>query len=91
MYDRSVLALKLKPLIEEKAKAKEQERKTTFPKSEKSNLPKINTTKELAKIAGVSHDTIHKVKVRGHAMDMRQPDVTPQSSEITDCFRIDEG
>lgn len=61
-YDRSVLALKLKPVIAEKAKAKEQERKTTYQKSEKSNMPTTNTTKELAKVAGVSHDTIHKVE-----------------------------
>lgn len=61
-YDRSVLALKLKPLIKEKAKAKEHERKTTYQKSEKSSLPTHDTTKELAKVAGVSHDTIHKVE-----------------------------
>lgn len=61
-YDRSVLALKLKPIIAEKAKEKEAERKTTYQKSEKSSLPTVNTTKELAKVAGVSHDTIHKVE-----------------------------
>lgn len=61
-YDRSVLALKLKPIIAEKAKEKETERKTTYQKSEKSTLPKIDTTKQLAKVAGVSHDTIHKVE-----------------------------
>ena len=46
-------------MIAEKAKEKEQERKTTYQKSEKSNMATVNTTKELAKIAGVSHDTIH--------------------------------
>lgn len=61
-YDRSILALKLKPVIAEKAKEKEAERKTTYQKSEKSQMPQINTAKELAKIAGVSHDTIHKVE-----------------------------
>ena len=61
-YDRSVLALKLKPVIAEKAKEKEAERKTTYQKSEKSELPTVNTAKELAKVAGVSHDTIHKVE-----------------------------
>lgn len=61
-YDRSILALKLKPVIAEKAKEKEAERKTTYQKSEKSELPTVNTTKELAKVAGVSHDTIHKVE-----------------------------
>lgn len=61
-YDRSVLALKLKPLLKAEAKAKEIERKTTYQKSEKSNLPKMDTAKELVKVAGVSHDTIHKVE-----------------------------
>ena len=61
-YDRSVLALKLKPIVTAKAIEKERERKTTFQKSEKSSLPKINTTKEIAKAAGVSHDTIAKVE-----------------------------
>ena len=60
-YDRTELALKLKPIVEAKAIEKERERKTTFQKSEKSSLPKINTTKEIAKVAGVSHDTIAKV------------------------------
>lgn len=61
-YERARLALRLKPVIAEKAKEKEVERKTTFQKSEKSNLPEVNTAKELAKVAGVSHDTIAKVE-----------------------------
>lgn len=61
-HERARLALRLKPVISEKAKEKELERKTTFQKSEKSNLPEVNTTKELAKVAGVSHDTIAKVE-----------------------------
>lgn len=61
-YERSVLALKIKPVIAEKAKEKETERKTTYQKSEKSSLPTVNTTKEVAKLAGVSHDTIAKVE-----------------------------
>lgn len=59
-YVRGELILKLKPVIAEKAKEKEQERKTTFQKSEKSNMTPINTTKELARLAGVSHDITHK-------------------------------
>ena len=55
--------MKLKPIFSDQAKTKEIERKTTYQKSEKSNLPKMDTTKELAKIADVSHDTIHKVEV----------------------------
>ena len=58
VYDRSVLALKLKPIIAEKAKANQGTRTDICQKSDKS----IDTKKELAKTAGVSHDTIHKVE-----------------------------
>lgn len=54
--DRSVLALKLKPLIAEKAK-EQQIRKSVSQKSVEQKP--IDTQKELAKVAGVSHDTIH--------------------------------
>ena len=57
-YDRSVLALKLKPVIAEKAKEQQGTRTDICQKSDKS----IDTKKELAKVAGVSHDTIHKVE-----------------------------
>ena len=58
-YDRSLLALKLKPLIAEKAKER-QIRKSVTQKS--AEQKPIETRKELAKVAGVSHDTIHKVE-----------------------------
>lgn len=57
-YERSVLALKLEPLIAEKAKEQQGARTDISQKSVKSH----DTQKELAAIAGVSHDTIHKVK-----------------------------
>lgn len=58
-YDRSILALKLKPKIAEKAKENE---KLGGKGSQKSVDHTVDTQKELAKIAGVSHDTIHKVE-----------------------------
>lgn len=61
-YQRSTLALQLEDVFSAKAKEKEVERKTTFQKSEKSNIEPINTIKEIAKVANVSHDTIAKVK-----------------------------
>ena len=61
-YIRTKLALVLEETIAQRATEKERERKTTFQKSEKSNLPPVNATKELAAIAGVSHDTVAKVK-----------------------------
>lgn len=62
-YEKARLALRLKDVIAAEAKAKEAERKSTNQKSDKSPLREINTNKELAKVAGVSHDTIHKVDV----------------------------
>jgi len=59
-YDRSVLALKIKPMFAERAK-KQQIRKSVSQKSVEQKP--IDTQKELATIAGVSHDTIHKVEV----------------------------
>ena len=58
-YDRSVLALKLKPVIAEKAKEQQGARTDICQKSDRCS---IDTKKELAKVAGVSHDTIHKVE-----------------------------
>ena len=61
-YDRSVMALKLKPVVAERAK--ENERKGGG--SGSSGRQKIGnpttTAKELAKTAGVSHETIRKVE-----------------------------
>lgn len=59
-YDRSILALKLKPMIAKKAKENER---LGGKGSQKSVNHKTDTQKELAKAAGVSHDTIHKVEV----------------------------
>ena len=58
-YDRSILALKLKPIISEKAK---ENNKTHSEQGYQKSDKAVHTSKELAKIAGVSHDTIHKVE-----------------------------
>ena len=58
-YDRSLLALKLKPVIAERAKENLHQGNEPLQKS----VNPVNTQKELAKVAGVSHDTIHKVEV----------------------------
>lgn len=65
--NRSLLALKLEKLFKEKAKENQKIHGGTAPgktlpqNSAEVNKP-IETRKELAKIAGVSHDTIDKVK-----------------------------
>ena len=52
-FQRSELALQLKPGIIAEAREKEFERKTTLTKSAKSNMPQINTREKLAKVAGI--------------------------------------
>ena len=67
-YQLGQIALKLKSEIEARARAKESKRKTTFPKSEKSFLPSVNTTKELADSVGISRDTMNKIlQIDAHA------------------------
>ena len=59
-YERARLALRLKEAIAAEAKENQGARNDICQKSDKSP---IDTKKELAKVAGVSHDTIHKVDV----------------------------
>lgn len=60
-YDRIELALKLKPIVA--AKAKEQQVRKPESVLQKSAKQKpIDTRQEIAKAAGVSHDTIAKVE-----------------------------
>ena len=59
-YVKAQLALRLKPAIAEQAKENER---LGGKGSQKSVNHKTDTQKELAQIAGVSHDTIHKVEV----------------------------
>lgn len=58
-YQRSVLALQLEDVF--KAKAKEKQKEAGELKQKSAEAP-IETRKELAKVAQVSHDTIAKVK-----------------------------
>ncbi len=62
-YDRSRLALQLEPLIAGKAKERQKGGQGGILLSQKSVEAKIDTQKELATLAGVSHDTIAKVKI----------------------------
>ncbi len=58
-YERSLLALKIKPDIAKKAKENQGERTDL---TSVRNLTNVDTKKEIAKLAGVSHDTIAKVE-----------------------------
>lgn len=62
LYQRAVLALKLKPIIEERAKDNQIRKPAGFVSQNSVEQKPIDTQKELAKTAGVSHDTIHKVE-----------------------------
>ena len=62
-YERARLALQLKPLLAEEAKKRQGERNDLKDISQNSVKSPVDVQKELAKIAGVSHDTIHKVDV----------------------------
>ena len=85
-FQRSELALRLKPII--KAKAKEKQREAGGDKKSKTaksvvqkSAPAIRNKSrdELAKIAGVSHDTIEKVeciKKKGTERYIRKNDIT---------------
>lgn len=68
-YDRSVLALKLKPIIAAEAKERQIRKPAAFVLQKSVEQKPIDTQKELAKVAGVSHDTIAKVeKLESEAM-----------------------
>lgn len=75
-YDRSLLALKLKPVIAEQAKERQKGGQGGVLLSQKSDEAKeISTKRELAKVAGVSHDTIHRVEVI-------EEKATPQTKQL---------
>ena len=64
-YGRAVLALKLEPLLKKKAKENQEVRKGKQAGSspqKSAELKPIETRKEIAAAAHVSHDTIAKVK-----------------------------
>jgi DNA-binding XRE family transcriptional regulator len=76
-YQRSELVLILEPMLREKAKENQREHGNTAPGQSKTLLQNsveaIDTQKELAKAAGVSHDTIYKVKaIHEHGIEPLQ-------------------
>lgn len=64
-YDRGLLALKMKPIVEAKALARKQQGLNQYSSlSQKSDeaITPIRTDKEVAKLAEISHDTIRKIE-----------------------------
>ena len=73
-FSRAELALRLKPIFA--AKAKERQKKAGGAVIQKSGEAPIRTDKELATVAGVSHDTIAKAEyVRDHASEAVKADL----------------
>jgi len=62
-FQRSELALRLKPIIEAKAKERMLAGKKIDPVQKSSQGEETKTRTELAKLAGVSHDTIKRVAI----------------------------
>lgn len=62
LYERARLALRLKPVIAEKAKEQQVRKPANFVSQKSVEQKPIDTQKEIAKVAGVSHDTIAKVE-----------------------------
>lgn len=84
-HERARLALLLKPMIEERAKEKQAEYhgnqyESALPQKSAEVQKHIETRQELAKIAGVSHDTIAKVEV----IENKAPEPVVQASRRGD-------
>lgn len=84
-YDRSLLALKLKPIIAKKAREKQSEAGGAV--RQKSDKAVIDTKKQLATIAGVSHDTIHRVeKIEAEGSDLLKRQVRSGEISINEAY-----
>ena len=84
-YDRSILALKLKPIIAEKAKEQQGQRTDL---TSVRNLTNVDTKKELAKVAGVSHDTIAKgEKIQAKASPEIKSAIKPGEMAINQAYQ----
>lgn len=88
-YDRSILALKLKPMLTEQAKKRMSDgAKGTQISAE----AKGETRNDVAKVAGVSHDTIHKVEVIQNSGDKKLiEDVRNGETSINKAYQTVRG
>lgn len=78
-YDRSLLALKLKPIIAKQAHKRKMEHV--------QNSSQAKTRDKLATIAGVSHDTIHKVeKIEAEGSDSLKRQVRSGEISINEAY-----
>lgn len=95
LMDRSRLALRLEGVYRERAKVNQVIRKgdqagATHQISD--NLAPVNTLKEIARVAGVSHDTIHKVKtIEAKATPDQKADLTAGKATINKVYKEIKG
>ena len=86
-YQRIELALKLEPLLKERAKKNQGARTDISPISVESKP--ADTQRELAKIAGVGHDTIHKGKVIAEeASDETKEQLRSGKTTVNKVYRL---
>ena len=70
-YERSILALRLKPIYEEKAKVNMYKGTNQF--SPSHNCDEANTNENLSKLAGAGHSTIARVqRIEGTCRHMKE-------------------
>jgi len=89
-YQRAELALKLKPLIAEKAKERQlgSLKKGNKNPVVQNSAPRSKTRDELATITGVSHDTINKTeKIQAKADEKTKHDLRAGIKTVNSVFR----
>lgn len=90
LFERARLALELKPIIAEKAKEQQLStlKQNTVPQNSVKRAKPIDTQKELAAIAGVSHDTIAKVeRIEADASDEIKAQVKSGDLSINQAYQ----
>lgn len=91
-YQRSLLALRLKPVYEEKAKENLRVAGESYSPKEGCQISdkvtkQVDTKKELAKVAGVSHDTIAKVqKIEAKATEKAKEQIRTGEISINQAY-----
>ena len=86
LYERAMLALRLKPVIAERAK-EQQVRKPQSVLQNSAEQKPIDTRQEIAKAAGVSHDTIAKVeKIEANATEETKEALRRGEMSINQAF-----
>ncbi len=87
-YERARLALRMKPVLAEKAKEHQGTRTDICQNSDKSFTP-IDTKKEIATAAGVSHDTIAKVaKIEKCAPEEMKQQLRTEDMSINQAYKL---